>query len=365
MAGKKNDSLTIAEVGRKVKNFFNQFGQNNSGGGSKLVFILPILTFLLPLVTIWALGEVRALGHSFQFGKALSPKQAETVAAGYISENFLQNQEAKVAEMENQGNVYAFTVEINGQTYPSYLTKDGRYLIPQGHDIAEYTQEVLGEDAPSKSKTNGPEVKKSDQPVVELFVMSHCPYGTQAEKGILPVVDLLEDKIDFSLRFVDYAMHDKKELDEQLKQYCLRENEPEKLNDYLSCFLQDEEKGEVCLNQTGVDQAQLNQCIQATDQEYQITANYNDKSTWKNGQFPPFNIDKELNEKYNVEGSPTLVINGEKASSSRTPAAYLETICAAFNNPPQECNQSLSDAAPQPGFGTGTTTTNTTEASCN
>ncbi len=364
MAEKKNGSLTINTVSRKVKNFFNQIGKNIPNLGSKAVFILPVLTFLLPLVTIWALGEVRAMGHSFQFGKALSPEQVETVAGNYISENFLQGEETKVEEVEDQGNVYAFTVEINGQTYPSYITKDGRYLIPQGHDIAEYTQETLGQDTAKESEVNTPDVKKSDQPAVELFVMSHCPYGTQAEKGILPVVNLLEDKIDFSLRFVDYAMHDKKELDEQLKQYCLQKNEPEKLNGYLSCFLEDEEKGEICLNQIGVNQTQLNQCIQATDQEYQVTANYNDKSTWKNGNFPLFNVDKELNEKYNVEGSPTLVINGEKASSSRTPAAYLETICAAFNNPPQECNQELSDAAPQPGFGTGTTV-NSTEASCN
>ena len=66
------------------------------------------------------------------------------------------------------------------------------------------------------------EIKTSAETVsVELFVMSHCPYGVQMEKGILPVLKLLDTRIDFSLKFVDYAMHGKTELDEQTRQYFL------------------------------------------------------------------------------------------------------------------------------------------------
>ena len=36
---------------------------------------------------------------------------------------------------------------------------------------------------------------KKEKPEVELFVMSHCPFGTQIEKGMLPVARLLGDKI--------------------------------------------------------------------------------------------------------------------------------------------------------------------------
>jgi len=49
--------------------------------------------------------------------------------------------------------------------------------------------------------------------------MSYCPYGTQIEKGILPVINALGNKIKFSLKFVDYAMHGKKEIDENSRQY--------------------------------------------------------------------------------------------------------------------------------------------------
>ena len=43
-------------------------------------------------------------------------------------------------------------------------------------------------------------VPKSDKPLVELFVMAYCPYGTQAEKGLIPVIELLGDKIDASIK---------------------------------------------------------------------------------------------------------------------------------------------------------------------
>jgi len=74
---------------------------------------------------------------------------------------------------------------------------------------------------------------KKDVPEVELFVMSHCPYGTQMEKGILPVVELLGDKIDFKIRFVYYAMHGEKEVNEEARQYCIQKEQKDKFISYF------------------------------------------------------------------------------------------------------------------------------------
>ena len=53
--------------------------------------------------------------------------------------------------------------------------------------------------------------------------MSHCPYGTQMEKALLPVIETLgANNVNFELKFNTYAMHDKVELDEQLTQYCVK-----------------------------------------------------------------------------------------------------------------------------------------------
>ncbi len=195
-------------------------------------------------------------------------------------------------------------------------------------------------------------ITKSDKPVVELFVMSHCPFGTQAEKGIIPVAELLDDKIDFDIKYVYYAMHDKIEVDEQLKQYCIQEEQNDKFFDYLKCFLDGgDEKADECLADAKVDQDKLAACIEESDVEFGITEKYNDKASWLSGRFPLFEIHKDLNEKYGVRGSPTLVVNGQQVQSARSPAAYLATICGAFNKAPKECNENLDATNPSPGFG--------------
>ncbi|MDD5086654.1 MAG: hypothetical protein PHV16_02785 [Candidatus Nanoarchaeia archaeon] len=189
---------------------------------------------------------------------------------------------------------------------------------------------------------------KMEKPVVDVFVMSHCPYGTQIEKGILPVLRLLGDKIDFNMRFVYYAMHGEVEVNEQTLQYCIQKEYNDKYLDYLECFLK-EGKTEECVEEVGL-KGQLDDCIAQTDEEFKMTEKLNDKTTWM-GNYPPFDIDKELNEKYGVRGSPTLVINGVVASASRDPASLLDAICTGFIEKPEECSEQLSSTAPSPGFG--------------
>lgn len=191
---------------------------------------------------------------------------------------------------------------------------------------------------------------KKNTPEVELFVMSYCPYGTQMQKAMIPVMETLGDKADIDVKFVDYVMHGAEEINENLVQYCIQKGQPALYLDYLKCFLQDSES-EQCLTQTGVNSAALNQCIQETDVEYSVNELYEDKSTWTGGQFPQFNVHKELNEKYGVKGSPTLVINGVTASVSRSPAALLDAICTGFDEQPEECSVELSADTPSPGFG--------------
>ena len=191
---------------------------------------------------------------------------------------------------------------------------------------------------------------KKEKPEVELFVMAYCPFGIQSEKGILPVLSLLGDKINFSVKFCTYAMHGKKELDEQLLQYCIQKEQRDKYLDYLACFLK-EGKTEECLNETGIDRKELDSCIEKTDTEFNITENYKNRSTWLGGRFPRFDVYKESNEKYGIRGSPGLVINGVLANPGRDPESLLNAICLGFKDKPAECSERLSSSTPSPGFG--------------
>ena len=71
------------------------------------------------------------------------------------------------------------------------------------------------------------------------------------------------------------------------------------------------------------------------------------------------------NKQYDVQGSPTLIINGLQVESSRDSASLLKTICGAFNTEPEVCNTAkLSSASPSAGFGDGTDTSGAGTADC-
>ena len=303
------------------------------------------------LLTLLLIASIFTQG--FSFSNDLSGEAAADKALVFINDNLLQGQvEAELKEISEKAGLYSLSLNIQGQEMESYVTKDGALLFPQAISLEEIAGTAT---VPAAQQAAVPEVVKSDKPIVELFVMSHCPYGTQAVKGILPVAEKLGDKIDFEIKFVYYAMHGKKELDEQLNQECIKREQNDKFNAYLTCFLGSNSgsvaEGQACLTEVGVDESKLSTCVTKLDTEYKITEQFEDQSTWLNGRFPLFDVDAELNTKYKIKGSPGLIINGESVNSERSPAAYLASICAAFNEAPEECETEMSTTAYSPGFG--------------
>jgi len=307
--------------------------------------------------------------------KEEAEKKAQEVLDKYAK---IIDPSSKIKSVTEDGNYFKITYEFRGVENDSYLTKDGEMFFPsliytnkEKQEELEKLQEKRQEEA-QKRLLEEQEKAKQDElssipvlptPKVELFVMSHCPYGTQMEKGILPVLDLLKEKIDFELKFVDYAMHEKKEIDEQIRQYCIQKNEKEKLVSYLYCFLEDE-NSERCVEKVGINKSSLAYCIKETDETYNISKLYEDKSSWK-GSFPQFPIYSEENKTYKVQGSPTFVINGKKIENQgRDPNSLLQTICNGFDSKPEECNQTLSTSTPSPGFGFSEASNSNSSASC-
>jgi hypothetical protein len=285
--------------------------------------------------------------------KVISIADAKAQTETYLKS--IANGNASVDSITDIGDLYNVQITVSGRAYESYVTKDGKLLFPQGIDM---TQAVPATDNTAANTQAAPTVvPKTDKPAVELFVMSYCPYGTQAEKGILPAVRALGDSIDFKIRFVYYSMHGLKEVKENLNQYCIQSQQPDKYEKYLACFLNDsvgqgsDAAVTACIASSGIDTTKLNACKTATDTQFNVMANYNNQSSWLNGQFPKFDIDAALNTKYSVGGSPTLIINGVESNAGRDSASFLAGICAAFNTPPAACQTQLSSTTPGAGFG--------------
>lgn len=295
--------------------------------------------------------------------KILNPEEAKAKALTFINANLVApGNEVTIKEIIQENGLYKLKIAFkDGKEIDSYLTRDGSNFFPEAIPLVTPSTTPETTDTAATAPTPAIVSVKADKPKVELFVMSQCPYGTQVEKGILPVVELLGNKMEFDLKFVNYAMHGKTELDEQLNQYCLKTGEPTKFISYLKCFLVDGD-GARCLTDVKANTSKLKSCVAKTDKTYSISAGYADKSTWTGSQcpdgpscFPQFNISKEDNTKYGVQGSPTLIINGTNVETGRDSQSLLTTICSAFNTPPAECSQTLSSETPAPGFGAGTT----------
>lgn len=285
--------------------------------------------------------------------KILKPDEAAKKAVDFANANMLDAaSKAEFVSAKEENGLYTFKLKVGGQEYESYVTKNGKMFFVQGVKIEDATTTVSADD----SKTAATEVSKSDKPDVKLFIMTYCPYGLQAQKMYLPVYDLLKNKADMGIYFVNYAMHGKAEVDENLLQYCLQKEQSDKYPAYLKCFVNGAQaESAKCLTSTGVDKAKLAVCVAAADKQFAVTDNFNDKTKWASGQFPKFLVNDDLNVKYGVAGSPTVVINGVEASpSSRSPEAFKELICSAFNTAPEECKTTLSADQPKTSFGSGT-----------
>lgn len=328
---------------------------------STLLVALAVL-IVLGLITTLSLRKGETTSSQVKPGKTLSVEEASAKAEEFINNFLMQGgSAAKVKEVVTEYGMYKLSIDITSDVVESYLTKDGRLFFPQALNIDEISAESQGASATENTQPVTMVSNKNSKPVVELFVMSHCPFGTQMEKGILPVADLLGNKIDFEIKFNDYAMHGEKELIEQLNQYCIQSEQAEKFSPYLACFLEAGDSS-TCLTKAGIDKKSLDNCYAKTDKKFKIMDNFKNKVGYK-GSYPGFDISASDNAKYNVGGSPTLVINGEIIQSGRDSASLLATICSAFESAPSECSAVLSSASPSAGFGYGTAAAGT-DASC-
>lgn len=294
--------------------------------------------------------------------KSITQAEAKTRAENFVNNYLMQSGTvASIRSISEEYDLYKLQIDIVSDVVESYLSKDGKLFFPQALNI----DEISGSGANAPAAGGAPVATvgtKSDQPSVELFVMSHCPYGTQMEKGILPVLDALGNKIDFELKFVDYAMHGEKELKEQLNQYCIQKNEPDKFNAYLKCFVQSD-NFDSCASSVNINRTSLSSCVDQTDREYKVMENFRNQVGYQ-GSFPGFDVHKADNLKYGVAGSPTLVINGQEVSSPRDPASLLRVICSAFNEEPSECSLILPSESPAPGFGSGNVSAGLDQNAC-
>jgi len=284
----------------------------------------------------------------------LSKEEVVDLAMKYINETLLQSQaEAKRSgDIEEEGGLYKFQIEIEGQKFFTYVTKDGKLFFPQAFNLIENPG---GEKTTAK---NCDEVLKEDKPLLEAYVVSYCPYGLQMQRilsEIVKEIPQLKDyiKIRYLGAIVDEkitAMHGEEEAKENLTQICLRQEQADKFFSYLSCFIKDGNR-ENCLTAANIDKGKLNSCE-------------NDK----NKGLKYAKEDFDLAGTHKVTGSPTLFLNQGQISEfnfgGRTAEAVKKLLCCGFKSIPEQCAKTLSEKQAASGFSPAYSEGTTGSGSC-
>ena len=188
---------------------------------------------------------------------------------------------------------------------------------------------------------------KSARPAADLYVMSFCPYGTQAETGMGPVVDLLKSKADIRIRYITTvsgttadsveSLHGPAEAQEDLRQICINTYYPDQFWSYIKTF------NEQCYP-SWKDAAALESCQEKTMAALSMDSAKIDTCSQGTEGLALLKADETASDTYHAKSSPMLFINGALYSGSRTAEAYKQAVCNSFETAPAECSTAVSSA---------------------
>jgi len=291
------------------------------------------------LVIIIVVLAASTLGSSAGKNPVVSPAVCSDKVISYINTNLVDEGEtATLINITDNNEVYTIWSRYLGRDLSIYATRDCSLLFTAAFD--------MNAAAATPSPTQPP--KQTDRPVADLYVMSFCPYGTQAETVMRPVVDLLGTKADISVRYITTvggqtvdsvdSLHGPAEAHEDLLQLCLMKSNPEKFWDYLKDF--NDQCYPVWQDATRLDSCRKN--VTAA-----LGINLPAVETCANGTegLTLAELDAAESEAIGASASPTLFINGVQYSGARTPEGYKQAICASFTTAPAECNTTLSSTS--------------------
>jgi glutaredoxin len=275
-------------------------------------------------------------------GTVVPPAACGEKAIAYINTNLAQpGTTAKLVSITESRGIYELKSQYQSEEIILYTTKDCTLLFTNTVNITATTGSQQTPQA-----TSAP--VKSARPSVDLYVMSFCPYGTQAEKVMSPVVGLLASKADIRIRYITTvtgstvdsvdSLHGMPEAKEDLQQACINKYYPEKYWAYLDTFndacypsWQNAAVLETCWKNTtaalSIDSAKITTCAESAEGLALLKA------------------DEAASAKDRATASPMLFINGIQYSGGRTPEAYKQAICNSFETAPAECNTVLSSTS--------------------
>ena len=251
----------------------------------------------------------------------------------------------EVTEFEEVSGVYKFSFtfeEFEEQPFTSYMTTDGKLFFVEGYEVKDLEGAPdVDEGGDEVSVTSCDEVDKSATPELTAYIVADCPYGTQMQEVMNDAISQAPELVNnMKVRyFFDYieddgevmAMHGEAEALEGMRQICIREEQPARYWDYVSCYAGGRASS-TCLSEAGVVVATVDSCMK----------DINRGIAWARE-------DDALARMHGVSGSPTLVLNDahivkENGFGGRNANGLKSIICCSSDNALPFCSDVLSSA---------------------
>jgi predicted DsbA family dithiol-disulfide isomerase len=182
--------------------------------------------------------------------------------------------------------------------------------------------------APAAGQSSGPERVR-----VDLFVMSLCPYGVQAENAFGPVVEKLGPALDLRVEFIAgeekgklVSLHDEPEVKGDIAQLCAAKIAPDRSYRMILCQnktpRQIPDNWEACAKEVGIDVESMRRCYTTVEGQDLLRASAKRAEAAK------------------AEGSPTIRVAGKMYEGRRRGADLMRAICAEYQGAkPAACGE--------------------------
>jgi len=337
----KNMFNTLKDILKDVPNKMKKMDRNT------ILIGIAIIGIIITGVLIFANSNP---GFSIPNIFGMSNNQIGKMAVDYINNNQLSQTPASLVGVSEVSGLVKIKIKIGASEFDSYATKDGKLLFPQAFDMNPKKDNAATDQNANADSNQTPEqvaasIQKTDSPMLEAYVVARCPYGLQMQRAMADAVKNLPSLAQYiKVRYMGSvsentitAMHGDAEAQENLRQICIREEQSSKYWNYVACQMKASGTETSCEQSTGVDSAKLNACISDTSRGIAYAQK-----------------DFDLSDKYNVSGSPTLILNGAQVDESnfggRSSDGVKLMVCAGFNSPASFCSTELNTAAAAASF---------------
>ena len=292
-------------------------------------------TFAITLVIGLALLAISVVSHGFTV-MPFNKKPVENIKKFY--EKQLKQYGGTIdilsSKYDIKKGVYNIKAEIEffGQKQEADLmvSKDGSLYFPEPVEIIEKI------------------TPKSETVDVKLFTMSYCPYGNQAEEGLIQVIELLKNEnVNITPHYIIYenygdieancieegkycSMHGTGELNQDIRELCVYKYEPENYWAYI------DQVNDNCTYEN------IESCWEGVAKEVGIDTNQV-KTCQKGEAIELLDAEIALATEYEAQGSPAMFINDVLYDGGRSPEEYKKAICEGFekDSVPEACSEVL------------------------